>query len=259
MADTFLFLGTGAADWKLEHKLSRPDFRRFCAALINEDLLLDCGPHIFDFAESCGRDTLYQGVTDVLITHGHSDHFNADSVRKLAEKQKIRLYCDRCTRDKVGAHENITFVSLSPFKRRRVGRYLVTPLSANHDEVITRTKKAYHYIIQTPAGRKIFYGLDGAWFLRPSWKEMLRHQFDLMVLDCTVGDSDDWRLFEHNTIPMLRKMTAEIKEKGLIREDGYLVASHMARTLHGTHDETAKVLHEMGMLAAYDGMKIEIK
>lgn len=259
MKDTLLFLGTGAADWKMEHKATHADFRRYCAALVNDDLMIDCGPHIFDFAESCGNPDLYQNVQDILITHGHSDHFRAESVLKLAENQKIRLYCDRFTREKVGEHENITFVSLSPYKRRRVGRYLVTPLLANHDEVITRTKKAYHYIIQTPDGREIFYGLDGAWFLRPSWQEMLKHHFDLMVFDCTVGDSDDWRLFEHNTIPMLRKMAAEIKDKGLVKEGGQLVASHMARTLHKSHEDTAAVLKEMDMIAAYDGLKIELE
>ncbi len=256
--DQLLFLGTGAADWKMEHKLTHADFRRCCAALVNDDLLIDCGPHILDFSESCGEIGLYDHVTDILITHGHSDHFRAETVLQLAEKQKIRLYCDRFTRDKVGAHENITFVSLSPYKRRRVGRYLVTPLLANHDEVITRTKKAYHYIIRTPEGKEIFYGLDGAWFLRPSWKEMLCHTYDLMIFDCTVGDSDDWRLFEHNTIPMLRKMTAEIKEKNLLREGGKLVASHMARTLHGSHEDTARVLKEMDMMAAYDGLRLAI-
>ena len=259
MKDTLLFLGTGAADWKMEHKQTHPDFRRCCAALVNDDLLIDCGPHIFDFAESCGRPDLYDRVTDILVTHSHSDHFRAETVLRLAEKQKIRLICDRFTRQKVGEHENITFLHLSPYKKRRIGRYRVTPLLANHDEITTRTKKAYHYIIETPNGREIFYGLDGAWLLRPSWKEMLLHTYDLMVFDCTVGDSDDWRLFEHNTIPMLRKMIAEIKEKNLLRENGKLVASHMARTLHISHEDTANILAQMDMIAAYDGLQIDLE
>lgn len=259
MKDTLLFLGTGAADWKMEHKETYADFRRYSAALVNDDLLIDCGPHIFDFAQSIGREDLYDRVTDVLITHGHSDHFCAASVLRLAEKQKIRLICDRFTREKVGEHENITFVHLSPLRKKRIGSYRVTPLLANHDEITTRTKKAYHFIIETPAGKSIFYGLDGAWFLRPSWKEMLSHTYDLMVFDCTVGDSDDWRLFEHNTIPMLRKMTDEIKRKQLLRDGGKMVASHMARTLHVSHEDTAKILERMDMIAAYDGLCINLE
>lgn len=103
---------------------------------------------------------------------------------------------------------------------------------------------------------KAFYGLDGAWYLRPTWAEMKQHQFSLMVFDCTVGDSDDWRLFEHNTIPMLRKMTKEIRAQKMLQKDGKLIASHLARTLHGSHDETVAILQKLHMITAFDGMTI---
>ena len=35
-----------------------------------------------------------------------------------------------------------------------------------------------------------------------------------------------------------------------------VVASHFARTLHKSHEETAQILKEINVLAAYDGMKI---
>ena len=83
----------------------------------------------------------------------------------------------------------------------------MTPLTGEEQTMLfDRMQEAF-------TGTELQKGLDGAWFLRPSWAEMLTHKFDLMVFDCTVGDSDDWRLFEHNTIPMLRKMIAEIKER----------------------------------------------
>ena len=116
---------------------------------------------------------------------------------------------------------------------------------------------AFHYIINTPHGKKIFYGLDGAWFLRPSWEEMKKHKFDIMVFDCTVGDSVDWRLFEHNTIPMLRMMVEGIKMTDILEDNGLLVASHLARTLHDSHEETTQILQEINMLTAYDGMKLK--
>jgi len=257
--DALLFLGTGAADWRLEHKETYADFRRYSAALVNDDLMIDCGPHIFDFAQSFSQPALYENVTDVLITHSHRDHFCRESVLCLAEGHRLRLACDRDTMKKVGEHPHIEYVLLSPYKRRRMGRYTITPLLANHDVITTRTKKAYHYIIKTPGGKEIFYGLDGAWYLRPTWKEMLNHTYDLMIFDCTVGDSDDWRLFEHNTIPMLRKMVKEIKEKNLLRDGGRLVASHMARTLHVSREDTTAILREMDMIAAYDGLRLEME
>lgn len=256
--DTLLFLGTGAADWSIKEKDETHYFRRNSAALINEDLMLDCGSHVFDFAESTGNSKLFENVTDILIAHDHSDHLDRESVLRLADVRKIRVACDGAARKLLGEHPNIEYVRLTPYKRKKVGRYYVTSLLANHDVIITKNQRAFHYIIRTPDGKEIFYGLDGAWFLRPSWAEMLKHKFDLMVFDCTVGDSDDWRLFEHNTIPMLRKMIAEIKERELLQDGGKLIASHLARTLHKSHEDTAACLKEMDMITAYDGMKVEI-
>jgi hypothetical protein len=48
------------------------------------------------------------------------------------------------------------------------------------------------------------------------------------------------------------------KTKELVAKDGMLVASHLARTLHVSHEETEKILSEAGIITAYDGMKLLI-
>lgn len=249
-----IFLGTGAADWEIAHKGA--DFRRNSAALLDGVLMLDCGAHIFDFAADFG--TSYDSVTDILITHNHSDHVSRDSVRALADRQKIRLGCDRAVRDLVGEHENIEWVQMMPYHTVDLGGYRVTPMLANHDNVADGENFSFHYQIDTPDGKTIFYGLDGAWLLRPTWNEMLKHRYDLILLDCTVGDQNDWRMFEHNTIPMLREQVREIRAQGLLKAGGMLVASHLARTLHLPHAETRTILQEFGMDCAYDGMTLTI-
>lgn len=249
-----LFLGTGAADWHIEDK--GEFFRRNSAALVNGNLMLDCGSHIFDFARSINNKELYNNVTDIIITHNHRDHFCKESVTELSRSKKIRLCGDGRVKKAVGENSNIDFVLLEPFKEVRIGEYKVIPLLANHDIVVGEEGCAFHYIIETADEKKIFYGLDGAWFLRPSWEEMKKHKFDVMVFDCTVGDSDDWRLFEHNTIPMLRTMIKEIKAKELVCDNGMLIASHLARTLHLSHEETESILNKIDMITAYDGLKI---
>lgn len=249
-----LFLGTGAADWNINARSGF--FRRNSAALLNGELMMDCGSHIFDFAEKEGCPDLFEKVTDILITHCHDDHFSPNSVRQIAKDHKIRLGCCGWVKDAVGEHENIEYTILSPLTKASFGKYEVLPLFANHDVVVCGNRAAYHYIVTAPDGKKLFYGLDGAWFLRPSWNEMKNHKFDLMVFDCTVGDMDDWRLFEHNTIPMLRKMIPEILASGMLAESGKLVASHMAQTLHQSHEHTAEILKQLNMITAFDGLKL---
>lgn len=86
---------------------------------------------------------------------------------------------------------------------------------------------------------------------------MLKHSFDVMIFDCTVGDSNDWRLFEHNTIPMLRTIIEEVKNKNLVADGGKLIASHLARTLHASHEETVDILKKLDMITAFDGMTVQ--
>lgn len=249
-----LFLGTGAADWDIKNKAGF--FRRNSAALLDGCFMLDCGSHIFDFAESTSNPSLYDDVTDIIITHDHYDHFSKESVLKIAENKKIRVGCCGHIKNLIGEHENIQFTLFSPLHKAQMGNYSVTALLANHHIVIDGDNMAFHYIIETPDGKKLFYGLDGAWFLRPSWQEMLKHRFDIMVFDCTVGDSHDWRIFEHNTIPMLRDMVKEINDRKMLTDNGKLIASHLARTLHVPHEETSEILDKIGMMTAFDGMEI---
>ena len=250
--DTLLFLGSGAADWHLSERDGF--FRRHAAALLNGAVLLDCGAHIWDFAETWTG--VLDGVTDVLITHDHDDHFHLPSLLRLAEKRKIRVACDGYLRTKIGHLPNIAFVHVQPFVPFRMGRYKVTPLLANHDVVQSGVRTACHYILETPNRKTVFYGLDGAWCLRPSWEEMQRHTFDVMVLDCTVGDQKDWRIFEHNTIPMLRLMTEQIEQAHLLRKNGQMIASHFSRHLCAGHEETARILESLHVRAAFDSMRV---
>lgn len=253
-----LFLGTGAADWDIKEKKKGEFFRRNSAALLNNDVMIDCGAHIFDFAKDSGRPDLYDGVTDILITHYHGDHFVPDSVKELAKDRKIRVMGDSRVRKDLEGVDNIEFIIPQLYTEQKVGNYRVIPVLANHEIVALDDQFAFHYIITTPDEKVIFYGCDGAWFLRPAWNKMLEYKFDAMIFDCTVGDSDDWRLFEHNTIPMLRTMMKEIREKDIIKDGGVAIASHLARTLHVGHGETAEILKKLDMETAFDGMAVEI-
>lgn len=79
-----LFLGTGADDWDIKNR--EGFFRRNSAALLNSNLMIDCGRHIFDFAECEGQKGLYDNVSDIIITHSHGDHFQVASVL-------LKIYC----------------------------------------------------------------------------------------------------------------------------------------------------------------------
>ena len=88
------FLGTGAADWDINTYAKGTGFRRFSSALINDDLLIDPGPHIFHFAKENGTPDMFRNLRDIVVTHTHPDHFCEETVRTLCEGGNCTLWGD---------------------------------------------------------------------------------------------------------------------------------------------------------------------
>ena len=131
------FLGTGAADWDAP----RPDgeYRRYSSALIDDCLLIDPGPTVFAAAEVCAADL--RRVRFVLNTHPHSDHFCAATLERL---------------EAFGAR----FVPLSAGETVVLNDYVIEAHRANHATSV----EAVHFLIEA-GGKRLYYGLDGAWLL----------------------------------------------------------------------------------------------
>lgn len=241
-----LFLGSGAADWTYNARLYKLYFRRNCALLLNGNLLIDCGPHIYDFADKNGMTHLYDNVTHVLISHGHPDHFNIENIEKLP--RNITVGCEDSIYLKI-RHLPLSHIDLPLHTAVKFGDYTVTSVLANHGST-------YNFIIETGDGKKIFYGLDSGPFISSTWEELKKHKFDIMILDCTEGKMPNTEGFGHNSVDMVEKQIREIKENGMLTENGIIVASHFSRKSMPGPKKTEKIVREIGAVAAYDGMKI---
>ena len=249
------FLGTGAADFSplLEteflHKLDN-NARRSSAILIDGRFLVDCGPHTWGSMEIMGIDP--KQVTDLFLTHFHSDHCNWDNIRKLAANRETPLRIWHRADGKPQEVDNAVFCPLSHGDTVQVDSLTVKALNSNH------TAYPLHYDFELD-GVKMFYGCDGAWLLYDTFYAMRGRNYDCMILDATVGDyNGDYRLGEHNSVPMIRLMDATFRSDGVIAPDGQLWLSHLARTLHKPHEETAESLKKDNFFVAYDGLTIAI-
>lgn len=221
------FLGTGAADWSPK-KPETGEHRWLSSALINDDLLIDPGPSVPDAIKRYNIDV--KKIKYIIITHRHGDHFNEETLKML---------CDS------GAE----LVEFSAGEERKVGKYTVKALQANHPTCNTTV----HYIIDD-GEKRMFYGLDGAWLLMPEVDAIKESRVDLAVLDATIGNKKgDYRIFEHNNL----KMVIEMKET-LSKYVDRFVISHMARTLHDPHDILSAQMEKEGILTAFDGMVLDI-
>lgn len=253
-----LFLGTCACDYSPLLQTTYKDVfdknaRRSSCALIDGRYLIDCGYHCLEELR-IAKINLAQ-ITDIFVTHFHSDHYNVECISQIAKAS------DRTLRVWVRAGANVIAISNVEWKIMKKGteytvdeNVKVTGLLANHNESVFP-----QHILLEIEGKKIFYALDGAWFLHETYYALKNASLDFLVLDCTCGDYEgDYRIGEHNSIPMIRLMLPSLKKWGAITEKTQVYASHLAPSLHKSHEETVEILQKDGVYVAYDGLSIQL-
>ncbi len=253
-----LFLGTCACDYSPLLQTTYKDVfdknaRRSSCALINGRYLIDCGQHCLDELRIAKIDLAQ--ITDIFVTHFHSDHYNVECISQIAKAS------DRTLRVWVRAGARVIGISNVEWKLMQKGtQYIVdenmkvTGLLANHNESVY----PQHILLETE-GKKIFYALDGAWFLHETYYALKNAKLDFLVLDCTCGDYEgDYRIGEHNSIPMIRLMLPSLKKWGTIADNTQVYVSHLAPSLHKSHEETVEILQKDGVLVAYDGLSLQL-
>ena len=259
MADfSVIFLGTCACDFspKLKDEFRNKfdfDARRASSVLFNKKFLIDCGPHCCNSLDIIRKD--YGEISDIFLTHLHSDHFNEKNIKKIADacRSPLRLWVrEDADVPKIKNTEIIRMKKETPYKIDK--KTTVVSLSANHD----RSTFPQWFLFER-GKKKFLYALDGAWYMLDTYNYLKKSRLDLLVADATVGDYEgDYRMAEHNSIPMIRLMLPSLKNAEIIGENTKIILSHIAPSLHASHSETSEIAKAMGTTAAYDGMEIVI-
>lgn len=236
------FLGTGAADWFAP--IQSGEYRRYTSTQVDDALILD---YTHTVADLVARP---DDVQAVLITHSHRDHFDPKAIAALAP---ARLYAHEswARSIEIPGVKIIPVAIGQPFEE---AGYTISPLPANH--TTERPEEiAVHYLLEKENTR-LLYATDGAWMLKRAIALLGEKPLDAIVIDATIGDGrdGDYRVFEHNSLPMLRMMADTWRQTGRLKKDGAIYLTHMARTLHPDHAALAASL-EAPFIAAYDGME----
>ena len=252
-----IFLGTCACDFspKLKNEFKDkfdPDARRASSVLLNGKFLIDCGPHCCSSLEIINKN--FSEISDIFFTHFHSDHFNEENVRKIAlsRKEPLRLWARADA--EIPEIENTEIIRMEKETVYKYGGMKITALEANHDETAFP-----QWLLFEKNRKKFLYALDGAWYMLNTYNFLKNSRLSLLVCDATVGDYEgDYRMAEHNSIPMIRLMLPSLKTAGIVDGKTEIVLSHLAPSLHKSHKETEKISSEFGAKTAFDGMKITI-
>ena len=254
----FQFLGTCAADFSPKLKTEFVDCfdknaRRSSAAIINGRYLIDCGVHTIDSLRIAGIPL--ENITDVFFTHLHGDHYQKANLAKIAAAKSEPLRVWVANEAKISKIENTVIIRMPKFAKIDVDNdVFVTALPTNHDAVA-----APQYLLLEIVGKQILYATDGAWILNSTYYHLKNAMLDMLILDCTCGDYEgEYRIGEHNNIPMIRLMMPSFRKWGIVNEDTSTYITHLAPSLHKSHDETVEIMKEMGVDVAYDGLEVEL-
>ncbi|MBQ8428768.1 MAG: MBL fold metallo-hydrolase [Clostridia bacterium] len=254
----FTFLGTSAADFSLLrttncHDRFDKNARRASCILLNDSFLIDCGMHVLDSLRIAKKDI--SKISDVFITHFHADHFIQNHVEAIAEGKTtpLRLWCREDAQ--LPEIKNVEVIKMNEGESYHLAHAInVKAVYANHEE----SSFPQHYIFELN-GKKVMYATDGAWISNRAFLCLRKAKLDVLVIDATCGDyMNDYRLAEHNSLPMLRMMMPFLKAAEIIHNETKIYLTHLAPSLHKPHDETQALVKDDGFIVAYDGMTFSV-
>lgn len=245
---TFYFLGTGAADW--DQRQPDGELRRFTSTLIDGHILMDFTSAGFDLLGERQAD-----VDTVFLTHSHPDHFEPEAIERLAagRTEPLILYAHRSIASEIRTAQ-VNVIPLDTENPVSCGPYKVMPLPSNHAS-LREYEQTLHYLFFGP--RSFLYALDGGWLSNREAKLIRGTALDAVIMDCTIGDGyeGDCRIFEHNSLPMIRIMEQTLRKTGMMKQAAPLILTHFAKTLHPSQAELQASLSPL-QLAAYDGLTV---
>ncbi len=259
-----LFLGTGAAGAiKTPNAEIKPGQRRCASMMIDDTIVVDMAMQSFDYATQLGKNTA--AVTDIFLSHTHGDHYCKATLMQYVEaaKEKINFWCHETAVQYLNLSEEeaakINICPLQSMQKLEAAGMTVTVLPANH--VAGPKEQPVHYLFEKDE-QVLLYGCDGGWFRCETWQYLYRKRIVLTaaILDCTVGElPGNFRIAEHNTIPMLRLMKTAMLENGILPPKATLIANHIGVPPYNlAKKDDYGLLTELGMTVAFDGLEMEL-
>jgi adenosylcobinamide kinase / adenosylcobinamide-phosphate guanylyltransferase len=254
-------LGTGSADgWpnpfcgcaSCQTARTAGEVRAQTSALVDDVLLLDCGPETPRQAERCGASL--RGLSAVLVTHAHPDHFDpafllyrrwvGDGPLHVLGTHQIVAACEPW----LAPGSPVTLTPLSPGDEVDVAGYRVRALSAAHEA----PGGALLYDVTAPHGERLLYATDTG-PLPPGHVAALSEgsAYSVVLLEETFGDltTHDTDHLDLTTFP---RTVADLRAGGAVDDRTDVVAVHLSHRNPPT-EQLQRRLGRFGARAVPDG------
>lgn len=223
--------------------------------LIDRQLLIDFSPDTYlnqwrfpDF------DSRY--ITQLLITHTHSDHFHLTDLLQretVSNQQILQIYGSSIIGEKLGKlvqnSTNLHFQEVFPFQIYEIGDYTVIPLKANH----SKKEACLNYLIEKD--EVVFLYLhDTGPLTESTWQFLTSYskQISAISFDCNQQFSEE-KSTTHMNVAANIAVTRKLRQYQLLVESPLLILSHFSHKYTMPHEVFAEKVATYHFLPAYDG------
>lgn len=244
-------LGTGYGECKVKKKTSK-DYRKKGGVLIDDTLLIDAPSDIFEVAEELGYSDLFERVECIIISHSHPGHFSRETVERLAERKRIRVYASRFVLSELSCLKNAELIPISSFTQFSIGKHSVAVVPSNH-KTDNPDEDCFNFIVMSD--RNLFYCLDGGWINSRAFAAIEQLKLDAIIMDCALEAAPpSVKNLIHNDIHTLARIKCIMESAGVVHEKTRFIISHIpSLRKRQIHDELAPIASDYGMTLAYDG------
>ncbi len=214
------------------------------------------------------------GTADIeylFVTHSHMDHFYAhdfilrgykyaslaaDKLKIYGNEEVYKVFNECTAREmKPDVAKHFEFTPLKPFTVLCAGEYRVIAIPAVH----SKTEDCLLYYIER--GGKGYLHLYDTGDVTDEAIEFLRAngaKAGAVAFDCTFGAGSGGLTSRHMGICDDMKIKQKLKNSGVVGENTVYLITHFSHNSNPTRENLARLEKEYGVIAAYDGLEIEI-
>lgn len=245
-------------------ELKGRDLRTRSQALVDDELLIDLPPDTYQHYLSYGFDL--PGITELLVTHSHTDHFYATELEMRCEPLAyprppvMRIYCNDAVERKFrasmpktyGVEKNFSVVHATPFVPLAIKDYTVVPLLARHD----KAEECLLFLIES-GGKAMLYGNDTGIFPEATFAYLKERatRLDLASFDCTCQCWSEGT--NHMGLEDVVKTRERLRAMGVVDDATISVVTHFSHNGLWNRATMEEEAHKLGFIAAYDGLVLE--